>query len=42
VFSLLIILAQEIPSAKLVTAEIWFDARATIADFQDRPTRRHG
>ena len=39
VFSLLVILAQGIPSAaKLASAEIWFDARASVADFQGRTT----
>lgn len=36
VFSLLVCLAQGIPSANLVSAEIWFDAKATVADFQGR------
>ena len=36
--SLLVILAQGIPSSQLVSAEIWFDARATVADFQGRAT----
>jgi polyisoprenoid-binding protein YceI len=37
-FRLLVILAQGIPASKLVSAEIWFDARASIADFQGRAT----
>jgi len=41
-FSLLVILAQGIPSAKLASAEIWFDARATVADFQGRATTATG
>jgi len=35
---LLVILAQGIPSANLVSAEIWFDAKASVADFQGRTT----
>ncbi len=42
VLSLLVILSQGIPSAKLVSAEIWFDARATVADFQGRATAATG
>ncbi len=41
-FSLLVILAQGIPSAKLASAEIWFDARASVADFQGRATAATG
>ncbi|HMG17749.1 MAG TPA: YceI family protein [Gemmatimonadales bacterium] len=33
-----ITLAQAVPSARLASAEIWFDARATVADFQGRAT----
>ena len=39
---LLVVLAQGIPSAQLVSAEIWFDARATVADFQGRATTATG
>ena len=36
VFPLLTFLIQAVPSAPLTHAEIWFDARATVADFQGR------
>ncbi|MGH7672129.1 MAG: YceI family protein [Gemmatimonadales bacterium] len=36
--SLLVALTQAVPSARLAHAEIWFDARATVADFQGRTT----
>jgi polyisoprenoid-binding protein YceI len=36
VFPLLAFLVQAVPSASLTHAEIWFDARATVADFQGR------
>ncbi len=35
-------LAQAVPSARLAHAEIWFDARATVADFQGRATAATG
>jgi polyisoprenoid-binding protein YceI len=36
VLTLLAVLAQAVPSAKLTSAQIWFDARASVADFQGR------
>lgn len=36
VLTLLAVLVQAVPSARLTRAEIWFDARATVADFQGR------
>ena len=36
VFPLLAFLVQAVPSAPLAHAEVWFDARATVADFQGR------
>ena len=36
VFPLLALLVQAVPSAPLTHAEIWFDARASVADFQGR------
>jgi len=36
---LLTILAQAVPPSRLAKAEIWFDARASVADFQGRTTR---
>jgi len=36
--ALLVILAQAVPTEHLAKAEIWFDARATVADFQGRAT----
>jgi len=38
VLPLLAVLLQAVPSAKLVSAEIWFDAKASVADFQGRTT----
>jgi len=38
VLTLLAVLLQAVPSAKLVSAEIWFDAKASVADFQGRAT----
>jgi polyisoprenoid-binding protein YceI len=38
VLTLLAVLVQAIPSAKLASAEIWFDAKASVADFQGRTT----
>ena len=39
VLALLAVLVQAVPpSAKLASAEIWFDARASVADFQGRTT----
>jgi polyisoprenoid-binding protein YceI len=35
---LLAFLAQAVPSAPLLHAEIWFDAKASVADFQGRTT----
>jgi polyisoprenoid-binding protein YceI len=35
---LAVLLAQSIPTARLTDAQIWFDARATVADFQGRTT----
>jgi len=35
---LTVVLAQAIPAARLARAEITFDARATVADFQGRTT----
>ena len=35
---LLAVLLQAVPSAKLVSADIWFDAKASVADFQGRTT----
>ena len=35
---LTVLIAQSIPTARLTGAEIWFDARATVADFQGRTT----
>jgi hypothetical protein len=35
---LVVLLAQTIPTASLARAEIWFDARASVADFQGRTT----
>jgi len=34
----LAVLLQAVPSAKLASADIWFDARASVADFQGRTT----
>ena len=31
-------LSQAVPTARVAQAEIWFDARATVADFQGRDT----
>jgi polyisoprenoid-binding protein YceI len=39
---LTVILAQTVPSARLATADIWFDARASVADFQGRATAATG
>jgi polyisoprenoid-binding protein YceI len=36
--TLLTVLLQAVPSAKLVSADIWFDAKASVADFQGRTT----
>jgi polyisoprenoid-binding protein YceI len=36
--ALLAVLAQAVPTGRLAKAEIWFDARATVADFQGRAT----
>jgi polyisoprenoid-binding protein YceI len=36
--TLLAVLLQAVPSAKLVSADIWFDAKASVADFQGRAT----
>ena len=36
--TLLAVLLQAVPSAKLVSAEIRFDAKASVADFQGRTT----
>ena len=38
VLTLLAVLVQAVPSAKLVSTEIRFDAKATVADFQGRTT----
>jgi polyisoprenoid-binding protein YceI len=38
VLTLLAVLVQAVPSAPLAHADIWFDARATVADFQGRAT----
>lgn len=38
----LLTVAQAVPSARLASAEIWFDARATVADFQGRATTAAG
>ena len=39
VLTLLAVLVQAVPpSAQLASAEIWFDARASVADFQGRTT----
>jgi polyisoprenoid-binding protein YceI len=35
---LTVFVAQSIPTARLTDAQIWFDARATVADFQGRAT----
>jgi polyisoprenoid-binding protein YceI len=35
---LTVILAQAVPVGRLARAEIWFDARASVADFQGRTT----
>jgi polyisoprenoid-binding protein YceI len=40
--TLLVILTQSIPNARLARAEIWFDARATVADFQGRADSADG
>jgi polyisoprenoid-binding protein YceI len=42
VLTLLAVLVQAVPSAPLLHAEIWFDARATVADFQGRATAATG
>ena len=34
----LAVLLQAVPSAKLASADIWFDAKASVADFQGRTT----
>lgn len=36
--TLLAILVQAVPPAQVVSTEIWFDAKATVADFQGRTT----
>jgi polyisoprenoid-binding protein YceI len=38
VFPLFAFLVQAVPSAPLTHAEIWFDAKASVADFQGRTT----
>jgi polyisoprenoid-binding protein YceI len=38
----LAVLLQAVPSAKLASAEIWFDARASVADFQGRASVASG
>ncbi|HYT82273.1 MAG TPA: YceI family protein [Gemmatimonadales bacterium] len=35
---LAVLCTQAVPSAPLTSAEIWFDARASVADFQGRTT----
>ena len=40
--TLLAVLVQAVPSAPLTHTEIWFDARATVADFQGRATAATG
>jgi len=42
VLTLLAVLVQAVPSARLTHTEIWFDARATVADFQGRATAATG
>lgn len=39
---LTVILAQTVPTARLAHADIWFDARASVADFQGRATAATG
>ena len=34
----LAVLLQAVPAAKLASADIWFDAKASVADFQGRTT----
>jgi len=36
--TLLVVLVQAVPPAQVVSTEIWFDAKASIADFQGRTT----
>jgi len=38
----LAVLLQAVPSAKLASADIWFDAKASVADFQGRATGATG
>ena len=42
VLTLLAVLVQAVPSAQLSHSEIWFDARASVADFQGRTTAAAG
>lgn len=42
VLTFLALLAQAVPSAPLAHSEIWFDARATVADFQGRAATATG
>jgi polyisoprenoid-binding protein YceI len=42
VLALLAFFVQAVPSARLTYAEIWFDARASVADFQGRATAATG